>query len=185
MRPVRIPHMPRRHKKHCATLILNNENYGRTVARNRRLQSRRRAADDPAAGSHRTDHRRTGGAIPWPLRHRGGRHGGARHSDLDAPPAPRSGAMAGAADVLHPARRCIRPLRRRRIIQGGPVGDTRRRPRLEHSWPRTATGKLELKSSARQAGQASSRVETVAAPARPDRRIAVGSFPQHRWRRWL
>ena len=82
-----IPHMPKDHKKHLRDLILNNETYSdEQWQRDRRLQSRRRAADDPAAGSHRTNHRRAGGVIPWPLRHRGRRHGGPRHSDLDAPP---------------------------------------------------------------------------------------------------
>ena len=49
-----------------------------------------------------------------------------------------------------------------------------------HSWPRTATGRLSLTAKdARTTGQALPGVAAFAALARPDRRIAAGTFPQH------
>ena len=85
VRPVRDPaHAEGSQETHARSDPEQRELFPRSMARNRRLQSRRCAADDPVAGSHRADDRRAGGAIPRPLCDRGRRHGSARDSDLNA-----------------------------------------------------------------------------------------------------
>ena len=59
-----------------------------------------------------------------------------------------AGSMAGAANVLHPPRRRVRPVRRRRILQGRTVSNLVDGRGWATSWPRTTTGKLALTTRA-------------------------------------
>ena len=157
--------MPKDHKKHVRDLILNNESYSdeqwHEIADYNRddvlltiplLEAIAPTIDVPAAlfrGRYATavvDMEARGIPIS------------------SAPPGRAQEQWQALADVLYPARRCVRPLRRRRIIQGGPVQDTRGHPRVGHQLATHRDRQTGIdRQGARQAGQAISGAETVAA----------------------